>query len=225
MNFEKEESMRVTRTVLIAALSAILGFSAASAQDEMAGKIGVGPVIGALMPIQYLKSDEGGGYASAGFAGGVFAEYFINDDISVGGKFMYDRFGTDYPGADVSGNWTMMEFGVFGRCQFMKGKPTRPYARAGLLMGKAKLKTENGAEVESDVAIAPGAELAGGVIHKLQENVSLFGEVNWTALATDGKDVDVTTDGTDSGTIEAEKHLQWVGIKAGVIIFLGGKTQ
>lgn len=213
--------MRLIKGLLLAIMMLAIGIGECTAQ-ELTGKIGVAPIVGVSMPIQYLQSDEGGGNASMGFAFGASGEYFLNEDLSVGGRFIYDRFGTDLEG-DASGSWTMMEFGVFGRYQFMPGQPTRPYARAGLLMGKAKAKTENGEEVEANIAMAPGAELAFGVIHKLQENLSLFGEVGWTALATDGKDVDVSFDGGPETTGEAEKHLQWVGIKAGVLFFLGGK--
>lgn len=215
--------MRVIRGLAMTLAICALGFSVAAAQGQ-AGKFGVAPVLGASMPIQYLQSDEGGGYATLGFSGGAAGEYFINEDISVGAKFMLDRFGTDLPG-ELTGSWTMMEFGVFGRYQFMAGQPTRPYARAGVLMGTAKRKIENGVEVEGKIGMSPGAELAGGVIHQLQENISLFGEIGWTALATDGKDVDVTYDGVDQPSTEAEKHVQWIGIKLGAIFFFGGTGQ
>jgi hypothetical protein len=220
---EQEGFMRVIRGFVLTLAICALGITTASAQG-LTGKFGAAPMVGASMPIQYLQSDEGGGYATLGFSVGATGEYFINEDISVGAKFMFDRFGTDFP-SDMSGNWTMMEFGVFGRYQFMPGQPTRPYARAGLLFGSAKLKTENGVETEGKIGMAPGAELAGGVVHKLQDNVSLFGEIGWTALATDGKDIDFKVDGEDFGTGEAEYHLQWVGIKFGAIFFFGGAAQ
>jgi hypothetical protein len=176
------------------------------------------------MPIQFLKSDDGGGMAKLGFSAGAAGEYFVNEDVSVGARFMFDKFGVDVEG-DGSASWTMVEFGVFGRYQFMPGQPTRPFARAGLLMGSAKLKSENGVETEGSYGMSPGVELAGGVIHQLQPNLSLFGELGWTALAADGKDVDVTVDGEDVGTFESEHHLQWIGLKVGVIFLLGGNAQ
>ncbi len=94
-----------------------------------------------------------------------------------------------------------------------------------MIFGNAKLKTENGVETEGKVGFSPGAELAGGVTHMLQDNLFLFGELGWTALATDGKDIDYKIDGEDAGTGESQYHLQWVGIKAGVIILFGGAAQ
>lgn len=216
--------MRIIRGIAVAFAVCALCSVEAPAQG-LTGKFAVAPMIGLNMPIQYLQSDEGGGYASMGFVGGVAGEYFINEDFSVGAHAAFNRFGTDLPDGDLSGSWTMMTFGAFGRYQFMPGQPTRPYARAGLLFGSAKSKTENGVETEAKIGFAPGAELAGGVIHKLKENISLFGEIGWTALATDGKDIDVTEDGEDRPSVESEKHLQWVGIKVGAIFFFGGTPQ
>jgi hypothetical protein len=215
--------MRIIRGLLWVSAMCVFACASASAQG-LTGKIGVASIVGASMPIQYLKSDDGGGNAKLGFSAGASGEYFVNEDLSVGGRFMFDKFGVDVEG-DGSGSWTMIEFGVFGRYQFMPGQPTRPYGRAGLLMGSAKAKSENGVETEASIGMSPGVELAGGVIHQLQPNLSLFGELGWTALATDGKDVDVTVDGEDVGTFESEKHLQWIGLKVGVIFLLGGAAE
>lgn len=209
------------RALLMIMATCAICVSQASAQG-LTGKIGLAPILGVNMPIQYLQSDEGGGMATTGFAAGASGEYFVNDDVSVGARFMFDRFGMDLVNDDRDGSWTMMEFGAFARYQFMPGKPTRPFARAGLLMGKAKATLKNGSEFEASFPVSLGAELAGGVIHQLQPNLSLFGELGWTALATDGKDIEYSEDGDDLGTRESEKHLQWVGIKLGVIFFVGG---
>lgn len=222
--------MRITRTFVVATLVALAGFSAANAQEGagtgMKGKIAVSPVVGAVMPIQYLKASfaDGGGGGKLGFAAGAAGEYFVTDDMSVGAKIVLDRFGMDTEdfGDNVSGNWTVFEFGVFARRLFMPGMMTRPYARAGLLMGKAKAKTESGSnEAEVDIAIAPGAELAFGAVHEVAPNISIFGELNWTAIATDGKDADEVFNGTTTDTEEFPKHLQWIGLKVGALFFIG----
>lgn len=61
------------------------------------------------------------------------------------------------------------------------------------------------------------------MIHYPREIILLFGEINWTGLATDGKDIDVTHDGEEVETVEAEKYLQWIGLKVGAIFLVGGK--
>jgi hypothetical protein len=223
--------MRMTRGFVLGALIGLLGCSIASAQEGtpttgMMGKFAVAPILGASMPIQYMGADlvDGGGGAKLGFAAGASGEYYVTDDIAVGVKFIFDRFGMntdDIPG-DASGNWTIMEFGVFGRYVFMQDVMTHPYARAGVLMGKAKVTTEAGSnKLESDVAIAPGGEIAGGVMHHLSDNLSVFGEANWTGVLTDGKEIEREFNGTTQPSIEAQKHIQWVGIKVGVLYTLG----
>ena len=219
--------MRIVRGFVLTALIGVLGYSSASAQEGtpttgMMGKIAVAPIVGVSMPIQYLGADlvDGGGGAKLGFAVGASGEYYVTDEIAVGAKFIFDRFGMntdDIPG-DASGNWTVMEFGVFGRYVFMQDVMTHPFVRAGVLMGKAKQTVEVGSgKSEADVAIAPGGEIAAGVMHHIGDNLSVFGEANWTGILTDGKEVDI------GATVnpEAEKNIQWVGIKIGVLYTLG----
>ena len=223
--------MRIVRGFAFAIAICTVGYTGAAAQDGTPaagrkGTIAVAPIVGGSFPIQYFKAsnEDGGASATFGIAAGASGEYYVTDDLAVGARVMFDRFGmdTDNFGDDVSGNWTIFEFGVFGRYLFMPTMTTRPYARAGLLMGKAKGKIEfSDYESEADIAIAPGAELAVGAVHEVAENISVFVEANWTAIATDGKDVDVTTDGEDDETVEAQKHLQWVGIKVGALFYLG----
>jgi len=211
--------MRILRlTLLTAAVIAVL--ATGSAAGDLTGKIGITPQIGLVIPIQALQSDEGGGNAKLGFAGGLTAEYFISQNIAVGGRFVYDRFGLEsVDGVDFDGNWTMMEMGVFGKYIFLPEEMTRPFARAGIVMGKAKLEVDS---YEADYAMTPGVELAGGVVHEVKENIFIYGEIGWTALATDGADVDVTMNGSTS-TEESLVHLQWVGVKVGATFLVGGE--
>lgn len=215
--------MRIIRGSVITLAISALGFVEAPAQG-LTGKFAVVPMVGANMPIQYLQGDEGG-QATLGFVGGLAGEYFISDDLSVGAHAAFNRFGTDLPLDELSGNWTMIQFGAFGRYRFLPGQTTRPYARAGVLMGNAKLKIENGGEREAEIGFSLGGEVAGGVTHQLQDNLLLFGEIGWTGLATDGKDVDITVNGEELEPDESEKHIQWIGVKLGVIFLFGGTTQ
>lgn len=220
--------MRIARGLMLAGMITVVLSASATAQ-ELAGKFAVTAFGGGNLPIQYLQQTDGGGSAKFGFAAGASGEYFVTSDISVGARFVFDRFGLDtedFP--DASGDWTILEFGVFGRYLFLPDMMTRPFVRAGLLMAKAKSTFDDGsgsatAETEVDLKLAPGAELAAGVIHEVADNISLYGEVGWTGVATDGKDADVVVGGTTIGTIEFEKHVQWVGAKVGVMFFLGGE--
>ena len=209
--------MRSRRTSLIVAVL-VTALSAGATAGEVAGKFAVTPQGGLVMPIQALQQTDGGGSAKLGFAGGVTAEYFINENIAVGGRFIFNRFGLDIENVD-EGNWTILEFGIFGKYVFLPGNPTRPFARGGVIMGKAKQEVE---EAEFDVSMSPGFEIAGGVMHEVAENISIYGEVGWTIVATDGADVDRTMNGS-TDTFESEIHLQWIGVKAGATFFFGAK--
>ena len=160
-----------------------------------------------------------------GFAAGATAEYFINENLAVGGRLVFNQMGVDIEGVD-DGDWTILEFGVFAKYVLMPGKPTRPFARAGIMMGKAKQKLTgayNGnRERETDISASPGFEVAGGVLHEVAENISVYGEVGYSLVATDGADGDRTVNGTTTPG-EMEKHLQWVGVKAGATFFFGAK--
>jgi len=221
--------MRRLRLLLLG-LIVIVSFAAESSAGDLTGKFGVTPQAGLVMPIQALQSDEGGGNAKPGFAGGLTIEFFFNDNVAVGGRFVFNRFSMDL-NDPVSGDWTILEFGVYGKYLFLPGNSTRPFARGGFLFGKAKQSIDYGnlrsldgqyQNFEADFALTLGMELAGGVVHKIKENVSIYGEIGWTALATDGTTVDVTKDGI-AVAAESLVHLQWVGVKAGMMFLFGGE--
>lgn len=208
--------MRITRLLVITIFSLVV-LTGGAAAEGMIGKIGLTPQVGLVMPIQALQSTEGGGSAKMGFAGGATAEYFVTEDIAVGGRFVFNSFGLDIE--NVDGDWTILEMGVFAKYFLPVEMPVKPFVRGGILMGKAKATQGDN---ECDYAMSPGVEIAGGMIHEVAENISVYGEIGWTAVATDGADVDETWNGHTS-TVESQWHLQWVGIKAGATFFFGGK--
>jgi len=211
--------MRILRLTLLTA-AVITVFATGAAAGDLTGKIGVTPQVGLVIPIQALQQENGGGNAKLGFVGGLTAEYFINQNIAVGGRFMFNRFGLDkIDDVEFDGNWTIMEMGVFGKYVFLPDEMTRPFARVGVVMGKAKLEVDSD---EADYAMTPGVELAGGVIHEVKENICVYGEIGWTYLATDGADVDVTQN-SHTSTGESLINIQWVGVKAGATFFFGAK--
>jgi opacity protein-like surface antigen len=196
------------------------------------GQFALTPLVGADMPIQYLQATDGGGRAKLGFNFGALVEYGVTDNIAVGGRFVYNRFGVDFEGYSDpdswDGNWTTMEFGVFGRYQFMLPEQPllHPFVRAGFIFGKAdqEITSPAGSVTENDITIAPGGEIAGGVMYDVAETISVYGEIGWTAIATEDADIDIITDGS-VGTGDFPKHLQWIGIKAGVFISLGSSSE
>jgi len=218
--------LRLLLLGMIVAVSCV----AESSAGDLTGKTGITPQVGLVMPIQALQSDDGGGNAKSGFAGGLTVEYFINDNVAVGGRFVFNRFSMDL-NDPVSGNWTIMEFGVFSKYLFLPGNPTRPFARGGFAFGKTKQSIDYGdlrsldgqyRNFEADFTLSFGLELAGGVVHEVKDNIAIYGEIGWTVLATDGVVVDVTQ-GEIEYSAESLIHLQWIGVKAGVTFLVGGE--
>jgi hypothetical protein len=231
--------MRNVRTwVMMLGLVFLVVFSAAA--KDLTGKFaftpqgGLGIPIGDFADTDTTNANRGG--ATTGFSIGGTAEYYFTSKVAAGAKFIYNRFGFDEAAfADrlmdmtVDGHYTIMEFGAFVKYVLMPENTTRPFGRLGATFGKAKLSgeytyMEMTMDGEADIAWSMGLEGAVGVIHMIKENIGLFGEVVYTHLMTDGKDMDVTEPGaTEATTEEAEGSIDWIGVKGGATFFFGSK--
>jgi len=225
--------MRLVKVLLAVFMMTVIVTGTASAQ-EVTGKIGLTPQLGLVMP----TGDFGDTYvelpATAGFAGGFSVEYFLNENIAFGGKFMYDRFGMDtetaeeeYPTIDWDGNWTIIEFGAFVKYTFTPNSPTRFFGRVGFIMGKVDGKLEGSqggvsADAEIDISSALGLEGGIGVMHLINETTGIFGEIGLTHLMTDGKDAEIGVPGASSMVAEMDMNTQWLAIRGGVTFLVGG---
>jgi hypothetical protein len=156
--------MRIAR-VLACVGALTIALSATALAQGNKGKIAIIPQGGLTLPIgDFADTDTvftKSGYATAAFAAGATVEYFVTDNIAVGGSFQYNRFGFDeevplevfpavfadllQPGMtlDISAldaNWTVVDFGAFVKYYFMPEKVTQPFGRVGFIMGKPKMK-------------------------------------------------------------------------------------
>ena len=137
-------------------------FSTVSAL-ELKGKFAVSGLGTLALPIgDFAKEEEEGGAAKSGYGFGGNFEYFITDNISIGGSFTYRRFGvktgdaeegfgellewmfeSDLPGvratSDIDAKYEITSFGVFGKYLFTPSPQVSPYLKFGL--GSGKLKT------------------------------------------------------------------------------------
>jgi len=217
----------------------LLVVSSATAQG-LAGKFaftpqgGIGIPIGDFADTDTTNMNRGG--ATTGFAIGGTAEYYFTNKVAAGAKFIYNRFGFDEAAfvdrlmdMTVDGHYTVLEIGAFVKYVLLPENTTRPFGRLGAIFGKAKLSgeytyMEMTMDGEADIAWSFGLEGAVGVIHMIKENIGLFGEVVYTHLMTDGKDMDVMEPGeTEVSKEEAEGSIDWIGVKAGATIFFGSK--
>lgn len=210
---------------------------------EVHGKLSISPYAGIVIPfgdaaetepptdLEAGESPIGG--ATTGFGIGGALEYGLTENVVVGGKFGYNKFGFDEEflgdelpeGATIDGDWTIIEFGAYVKLLMAAGSNTRPYVKAGVLAGKADLKgdvtfgdlTEEG---EVDISNALGIEAGVGVLHMFSNQIGGFVEGGITHLMTDGKD-QKSGIGGDLEDGETSGNFQWFAIRGGLTIFFG----
>ena len=127
-------------------------FSTSSASG-LKGKIALSGTGGLGLPLGDF-ADEDKGAAKSGFGLGGNFEYFLTDNVSIGGNFTYRKHDVkteglgeglkeieqSYPGAmvavDIDGDHKITSFGVFGKYLFTASPQVSPYLKFGLGMGK-----------------------------------------------------------------------------------------
>ena len=103
----------------------------------------------------------------------------------------------------------------------------RFFLRGGLALGAPKLTSkvsldDDSAEGTGKVDTAAGFDVAAGVQYNTSPTLAVFGEVTYAHLLTKDKKVKLEVEGETSED-EADSDTQWVAIKVGVAIFLGGE--
>ncbi len=132
----------------------LASFSTSSASG-LKGKIGLSGTGGFGLPLGDF-ADEHKGAAKSGFGLGGNFEYFLTDNVSIGGNFTYrkhdvktEELGEEFkeieqifPGAtvnvDVDGEHKITSFGAFGKYLFTAFPQVSPYLKFGFGMGKLK---------------------------------------------------------------------------------------
>jgi opacity protein-like surface antigen len=132
----------------------LASFSTASASG-LKGKIALSGNGGLGLPLGDF-ADEDKGAAKSGFGLGGNFEYFLTDNVSIGGNFTYRKHDVkteglgeglkeieqSYPGAmvavDIDGDHKITSFGAFGKYLFTASPQVSPYLKFGLGMGKLK---------------------------------------------------------------------------------------
>lgn len=215
----------------------LLLFVAASAQAiEVKNKLAIAPFGGLVIPIGDAAdndpTNEKALGAKTGFCFGGNAEYGLTENVVVGGRFGYNKFGFDedmelFEETTFDGSkWTVLEFGAYLKLLMSAGSNTRPYVRGGVMAGKAKFSADaeselGSGEIELDVATALGLEGGVGVMHMFSDKIAGFAEGTINHLMTDGKDAEILVDGDTFLEGEAEGNVQWIAVRAGLIIFVG----
>jgi opacity protein-like surface antigen len=172
------------------------------------------------------------GTAKTGFGFGASLEYFVTDNIAIGGYFDYQKFDLDVTSmhneasdiedltglpVEITGDHRIQSFGVFGKYVFTASPRVAPYLKLGLGMGKVKSKLdlsitgETGGDIykisitgDRESGMKLSLDMGGGVMFNVSGNVWITGEVIYTYLGVKGSEGDIDWLGT--GTINGESE-------------------
>jgi opacity protein-like surface antigen len=218
----------------------LVAFSTASALD-LKGKFAVSGNGGLMVPVGDLADKEKGA-AKTGFGVYGTAEYFITDNIGVGGFVGYYSVGTDneamkgvllrqngIPADELDITQKGFGFGAFGKYLFDLHEKAAPYVKAGVGMVKPKFSgtaTVSAMGLDGDIDGDYDSQFlifgGGGLLYRVSPNVGL----NFEALFLHG----MTKDGKGEITMgdltlpdEIFFDMQTLQISAAVFIFFGPK--
>lgn len=176
--------------------------------------------------------DEDKMAAKTGFGFGGNGEYFITDNVAVGGVFHYGSFSTETGeleeyGTDVDVTQTVTQFGAFVEYLFPSGPSLSPYLKLGTGFGKYKFDGNVSAvgvriDLEGDFDSKLYISAGGGIIYMASPNVALRGELLFNHLATDGAKGDVKLLGM-SLEGELDNNIQYLSMFVGISVFFGSR--
>ena len=219
----------------------LVAFSTASALD-LKGKFAVSGNGGLAIPIGDLADCEKGA-AKMGFGLYGTAEYFITQNVGVGGFFGYWSFGTDNDAMKEVMNRDMgimpdeldikqtgMTFGAFGKYLFDVHEKVAPYVKVGVGMGKPKFSGTAAisaygfdgdikGEYDSQLQIFGG----GGVLYQVSPNVGLNLEAFFLHATTKDGEGKVTLGDMPSMDDKITFDMQAIMVSAAVLVFFGPK--
>ncbi len=161
------------------------------------------------------------GSANMGYGLGFDVEYYVTDNIAIGGYFDYQGFGMDLDAMqadvdaaipdevegltiDMEGDHHITTFGVFGKYAFDASPKLSPFLKLGLGMGTLSSAIDMTFEYtggdpplsmfldgERDSGMRLSFDVGGGIMYQLSGSFWITGELRYRHLATDGADGDV----------------------------------
>ena len=204
--------------------------SSAAHGREMAGKIGITPQIGLVIP-----AGEFGDERSIGFKYGVDLEYFVTDNVSlglrlfhggfpVGGDLVRTHFGfrhsdnywpIDGLGVQAKYYQTVTPFtDIFGRIGFLLSRIEFPIHRRNCLFDCEPWYSR-------ETASSAGLEMGFGISRHLSSRFAFYGEVEYSLLFTKGLLIEKEPT-TLWYSYNCSYNTQMVAIKTGLTFYFGG---
>lgn len=215
----------------------LTSFSTASAL-ELKGKFAVSGDGILTIPVgDYADKEKGAATTRFGFSGNF--EYYLTDNIALGGKFSYTTFGTytdnmeaaykQLLGVPVDINMTKkgIGYGIFGKYLFPVDEKVSPYVRFGVGMGKPTSSGEiKSTVVSGDIDADFDSKFylggGGGILYQVSPNVGLYSQAMFIHLTSDGAKGEVTI-ANETSPSELDFNMQALFISAGLSYFFGGK--
>lgn len=148
--------------------------------------------------------------ADIGYGFGVTGEYFLTNQVALGGYFDYSSFGLgSYEDVDIS--FKITSFGAFAKYIFPTNTNIAPYLKAGAGVYEPKLSVSLGdASASASFDMKFGVGVGAGVMFKASDFVLIGAEA-------------VFHDVMSQETEELGCDLQYIQINAGVTFLVGGK--
>jgi opacity protein-like surface antigen len=238
VNLKNEETKMKRYIIAFLICLLLISFSSVSALD-LKGKFAVSGNGALVIPVGDLADKEKGAVES-GFGLYGTAEYFITDNIGLGGFFAYYSLGIDneaqikifesqyqLPVEKLDLTQKGINFGVHGRYLFDVHEKAAPYVKAGAGFTKPKVSGDIGiggldSEIEGDYDTKFLFFGGGGLLYRVSPNVGVNLEALFMHGFTDGAEGDLTI-GDEKLTDKVTFNSQAFQISAGVVVFFGGK--
>jgi opacity protein-like surface antigen len=188
----------------------VCAFVTSAGAMDLKGKFGLTGQGGLAIPFGDF-SDKDKLAAKTGFGFGGAAEYFVNNNIAIGGTFRYDMH--DIQDAEDA-SWKITNFGAFFKYIFPTGSKIMPYVRLDAGFFKPKLSGSSG-DFEASLSFSTkmGIGGGGGVMYQASENVLIGGELLFqNAMTSDAK----------AAGWKLDSDIQYISIFAGITFLVGG---
>lgn len=223
--------MRTLRTIIRAAtLVAIL--AAAAHGRDMAGKIGITPQLGLIIP-----AGELGEQRDIGVKQGLELEYFVTDNVLLGLRWFHDGF----PNRGALAR-THFSFGHCDKCWPINGLEVQAkyyrqatpftdiFGRIGFLLSRIEFPIHRRNCLfdcepwySRETATSAGLEAGIGISRHLSKHFAVYGEVEYSLLFTKGLEIKKEPTAIWYG-YSCWYNTQMVAIKTGLTFYFGGSS-
>lgn len=191
---------------------------------EMAGKIGITPQFGLVIPASDYADGQG-----IGSTHGLELEYFYTNNLSLGLRLFYDRFAGagSFSNDDDDDIWPI--YGLGGQAKYYRAasRLTDVFGRLSFVLCRMELpihqsiwafdRTSTG-----EMATSTGMEAGFGITRHLSRRLSFSSEIEYSLLFTRGIRIEKEPS-TLWHNYNCSYNTQTVAVKLGLTFYFGGR--